>query len=76
MLFGNISQLMALDMEHFPESVDPDIPVVTDYDSYREELEPLMQQWMPRYFMDVTTGRYKPSENTEGTLRLLMEKAA
>lgn len=76
MLFGNISQLMALDMDRFPEPVGGEMPVVTDYDDCREELEPLMQKWMPRYFMDITTGRWQPSDNTEGTLRLLMEKAA
>lgn len=76
MLFGNISQLMALDMEKFPESVSADIPVITDYDADREEIEALMQKWMPRYFTDITSGSYKPSQNTEATLRLLLEKAA
>ncbi len=76
MLFGNVSQLVALDMDHFPDAVDTDIPVVTDYDDDKEEIEQLMQQWMPRYFADLTSGAYKPSQYSENTLRLLLEKAA
>lgn len=76
MIFGNVSQLVALDMDHFPEGVNTDIPVVTDYDGDREEIEQLMQQWMPRYFADIASGSWKPSRNTESTLRLLLEKAA
>ena len=76
MLFSNVSMLTALDADSFPEALTPDIPVETDYDDCREEIEALMQQWMPRYFADIVGGAYRPSENTEGTLRLLLEKAA
>lgn len=76
MIFGNISMLMALDADHFPESMVPDLPVETDYDDCREEIAALMQQWMPSYFADIAKGVYKPSETTEGTLRLLLQKAA
>jgi len=76
MLFGNVCQLVALDMEHFPEGVAPDLPVVTDYDSDMEEIEALQQKWLPAYFSDILSGKYKPSDHTVGVLGHLMEQAA
>ena len=43
MLFSNVSMLTALDADSFPEALSPDIPVETDYDDCREEIEALMQ---------------------------------
>ena len=76
MLFGNIATLVGLDMDQFPESMTSDLPVVTDYDADREEIEMLMQKWMPRYFDDILRGKYKPSDNTNGTMMMLLRKAA
>lgn len=76
MLFGNLSQLLALDTDRYPDALVPDVPVVTDYDKDREEIEALMQQWLPRYFADIAGGGYEPSERTQMMLRNLMEQAA
>lgn len=75
-LYGNVSVLSSLGLDHFPiEDID-NVEVHTKYDSDQEEIQSLMVDYFPRYFMAVSTGRWQPSEKTELIIRNMLAKAA
>lgn len=76
MLYGNVSVHVALNSEHFPESVASDVDVMTPYDKDKDEIEALMEKWLPAYFSDIFSGAYEVSERTNMILGNLMEQAA
>lgn len=76
MLYGNLSVLASLGEDRFPEEDIDNIEVHTKYDADQEEIQSLMVDYFPKYFMAVSTGRWQPSEKTELLIRSMLAKAA
>ena len=76
MLYGNISVLASLGEERFPVEEIDNVEVHTKYDADQEEIQSLMVDYFPKYFMAVSTGRWQPSEKTELIIRNMLAKAA
>ena len=76
MIDGNMTLLLSLGLESFPEGAFPDVEVHTVYDDYQEEIMALLDEWFARYWADLTHGRWKTSEKVELIARNLTSRAA
>lgn len=68
-IFSNVCQLESLGIKSQPQLVTFDVPVHTDYDGDREEIEQLMGHFLPSWFQDLSSGSYRPTAQLESALR-------
>lgn len=76
MIYSNMCTLLSLGIQTYPQLETPDVEVKTDYDKDKDSIMELMFKYLPSYFSDLYNNVYRPSENTEASLRNVLSQAA